>query len=238
MKKTWTDSLPQERAREQLRQLPLVHDACQAALQLPAISGVRERIRGTKSNNLPLRESALSARLEINDFLRTWSALVVDERRPQPSPGVTVGELTDFLLQHLSWVMHHFAAHDFVDELDATVKVGLAVVESIAVPQQHEAGRGCPTPECAGTVHARHRSGLGKQPVEILCTYGHRFVTDGQEQSETVTTSVAAWAAGVSEDTLRHWVHRGQIVRHGTPRRAEFDLSEVLRVAGKRHRRQ
>ena len=47
-----------------------------------------------------------------------------------------------------------------------------------------------------------------------------------------VPTELAALAAGVGEATIRKWVSRGKLTRYGTPRRALFDLDELLDLAG------
>lgn len=52
-----------------------------------------------------------------------------------------------------------------------------------------------------------------------------------------VPTAVAALAAGVSESTIRQWVHRGILTRYGTARHAEFDIDELTELAGARTRR-
>ena len=47
----------------------------------------------------------------------------------------------------------------------------------------------------------------------------------------TVPTELAALAVGVSEATIRKWASRGKIGRYGSPRRAEYDLAELLEIA-------
>ncbi|GAA2955911.1 MULTISPECIES: MerR family transcriptional regulator [Streptomyces] len=47
----------------------------------------------------------------------------------------------------------------------------------------------------------------------------------------TVPTELAALAAGVSPATIRKWASRGKLTRHGTPRRAEYDLDELRTLA-------
>ncbi|AEN14089.1 MULTISPECIES: MerR family transcriptional regulator [unclassified Streptomyces] len=47
----------------------------------------------------------------------------------------------------------------------------------------------------------------------------------------TVPTELAALAAGVSPATIRKWASRGKLTRHGTPRRAEYDLEELRALA-------
>ncbi|SNR59246.1 hypothetical protein SAMN06265355_104432 [Actinomadura mexicana] len=43
-----------------------------------------------------------------------------------------------------------------------------------------------------------------------------------------VPTGLAALAAGVSAATIRKWASRGKIKRFGTPRRALYDLNELM----------
>jgi hypothetical protein len=47
----------------------------------------------------------------------------------------------------------------------------------------------------------------------------------------TVSTQLAALAAGVSEATIRKWASRGKLTRYGRPGRAEYDLDELCALA-------
>ncbi|MEY2248131.1 MerR family transcriptional regulator [Streptomyces sp. BF23-18] len=46
-----------------------------------------------------------------------------------------------------------------------------------------------------------------------------------------VPTELAALALGVQEVTIRQWARRGKITRHGTARRALYDLDELTELA-------
>lgn len=46
----------------------------------------------------------------------------------------------------------------------------------------------------------------------------------------TVSTELAALAAGVSQATIRKWASRGKITRYGSPQRAEYDLNELYEI--------
>lgn len=50
----------------------------------------------------------------------------------------------------------------------------------------------------------------------------------GTWRRRTVPTQLAAIAAGVPEATIRKWASRGKLTRYGQPRRAEYDLDELL----------
>lgn len=50
----------------------------------------------------------------------------------------------------------------------------------------------------------------------------------GAWRRKTVPTQLAAIAAGVPEATIRKWASRGKLTRYGQPRRAEYDLDELL----------
>jgi hypothetical protein len=50
----------------------------------------------------------------------------------------------------------------------------------------------------------------------------------------TVPTELAAIAAGVTPATIRKWASRGKITRYGSPRRAEYDIEELLRIVALR----
>ncbi|MFC8076471.1 helix-turn-helix domain-containing protein [Streptomyces sp. NPDC057307] len=49
-----------------------------------------------------------------------------------------------------------------------------------------------------------------------------------------VPTELAALAAGVTPATIRKWASRGKITRYGEPRRALYDLTELLELAADR----
>lgn len=49
-----------------------------------------------------------------------------------------------------------------------------------------------------------------------------------------VPTELAALAAGVTEATIRKWASRGKITRYGEPRRALYDLTELLELTADR----
>ncbi|MFI6040975.1 hypothetical protein ACIA8C_05035 [Nocardia sp. NPDC051321] len=135
----------------------------------------------------------------------------------------------------LSWLAGHFAGNDFAGELDEAVGAGRAAVELITVTAENSRW-GCRVPDCDGTLHVSRDADTSGRPLEVICTNGHRLGV-GREHarpSRPVPTKVAAWAAGVSEDTIRQWVRRGKITRYGTTRRAEFDLTELLQVAARR----
>lgn len=50
-------------------------------------------------------------------------------------------------------------------------------------------------------------------------------------KQRTVPTELAALAVGVSEATIRKWASRGKIARYGSPRKAEYDLAELIEIA-------
>lgn len=52
-----------------------------------------------------------------------------------------------------------------------------------------------------------------------------------------VDTEAAAFAAGVAPATIRDWCRAHQLTRHGTRRKAMWDLAEVYRLATQRHAR-
>jgi predicted site-specific integrase-resolvase len=46
-----------------------------------------------------------------------------------------------------------------------------------------------------------------------------------------LTTTDAAYAAGVAPATIRKWAERGKIRRYGTPNRALWQLTEIAAAA-------
>ncbi|MEU8027623.1 hypothetical protein AB0C13_03160 [Streptomyces sp. NPDC049099] len=57
---------------------------------------------------------------------------------------------------------------------------------------------------------------------------------NGDRKIRRVPTELAALAAGVTEATIRKWASRGKITRHGSPRRAEYDLAELTALVAAR----
>ncbi|MBT2208006.1 MULTISPECIES: hypothetical protein [Actinomadura] len=56
-------------------------------------------------------------------------------------------------------------------------------------------------------------------------------------QTRLVPTELAALAAGVSEATIRKWASRRKLTRHGTTRRALYDLDEIIDLRAGESRR-
>jgi hypothetical protein len=50
----------------------------------------------------------------------------------------------------------------------------------------------------------------------------------GKPGARLVPTGLAALAAGVTAATIRKWASRGKIRRFGTPRKALYDLDELM----------
>ena len=55
-------------------------------------------------------------------------------------------------------------------------------------------------------------------------------MTDQRDDLRLVPTELAALAAGVDTATVRKWASRGKLTRYGKPRRAEYDLGEILHL--------
>jgi esterase/lipase superfamily enzyme len=49
-------------------------------------------------------------------------------------------------------------------------------------------------------------------------------------RGRTVTTDLAALAAGVPEATIRKWASRGKLTRYGSRNRAEYSLDELREI--------
>jgi hypothetical protein len=49
-----------------------------------------------------------------------------------------------------------------------------------------------------------------------------------------VPTELAAMAAGVTSATIRKWASRGKIRRFGTPRKALYDINDLMSLVGDR----
>lgn len=239
-----------ETARRNIASAPSLYDACRHALLPAPRAALPERIRGGRDNDLPLRESALEARLQLQSVLASWADLVVDERSLLARPERTIQNLAHFIGNHLIWLAGHFAGADFADELDEAVLAGQRAVDFVAANVKRNT-RQCPVAECTGTLSVQLDGNDSAGRPEILCTAGHRLSVDESVVLEqrgrtadrparpprTVTTQVAALTIGVSEDTIRQWVRRGKITRYGTPQRAEFDVAELLQVAQGRRKR-
>jgi hypothetical protein len=55
-----------------------------------------------------------------------------------------------------------------------------------------------------------------------------------RQRDRLVPTELAALAAGVSEATIRKWASRGKITRYGSPKKAAYDLDELMEIVAAR----
>jgi len=182
-------------------------------------------------------DHVIEARRKIEEILSSWTAMVVEELGVA-APQVGVRSHSGFLNAHAGWLAGHSSADDLMRELDD--------LAGAAVPVIDRRGRGpielgqCVEDGCFAPLVAD----VENSATLVRCEVGHRWsardwlrimyrdqsVAPDQDR-RLVPTKSAAQALGVSEATIRQWVHRGKLTRHGTRGNAAYDLAELAELA-------
>ncbi|MEU4172668.1 hypothetical protein AB0F46_38000 [Streptomyces sp. NPDC026665] len=153
------------RLTHDLERLPRLHDAC--GQLLTGADRPRDRTSGGGSAaGLPFNTAAADARSGIVGTLRSWGALVVQERGLGAPPDTPAG-ITDFLLLHSAWLAGHEAAGELSDEVARCVRRAGRVVDP--TPRRRVPVGDCVVPDCGGALTAAVRHGGAGQAVEVGC---------------------------------------------------------------------
>jgi MerR HTH family regulatory protein len=198
-----------------------------------------------------LNEELLETRAAIHDTLWSWSQLVADERNVTLNGSARQGlkHLVRFLMTHLHWLAAHQAATDFVDEIHDLAATGRTPHEQALA--KAVSAHTCIMPGCGAGLVAAVGSDADRFAAHIRCGAGHLWnadqwlvlkreierkeaLNDAQPGRRLVSTKAAAVALGVPEATIRQWARRGKLTRHGSSRRAQYDLDELTRLAERR----
>jgi hypothetical protein len=159
-----------ERLAAELKDLPRTHDNLVQAM-IPMSRPPFPRVKGTRSTSgITIDEDASSGRSEILGFLRSWSALVADERSLRKPASQECHALTSFLLTHLDWLLAHPTAADFDEETHTLAARLRRITDSVLT--QFDIGP-CVQPGCGGRLFALQSGNTGK--YEVQCGEGHAW---------------------------------------------------------------
>ncbi|MGW0965772.1 hypothetical protein [Streptomyces sp. NPDC002516] len=160
-----------------LRRLPRLYDEC--GQLLTGADRPRDRTSGGgTASGLPFNTAAAEARSGILGTLRSWGALVVQERRVGAPPDNPAG-ITDFLLRYSGWLVEHQAAGELSDEVARCVRRAGRVVDP--APRRRVTVGECVVPECGGALTAAIRRGGAHPAVEVGCDTEPAHRWSGQE---------------------------------------------------------
>ncbi|WRZ95467.1 hypothetical protein OHB54_44475 [Streptomyces sp. NBC_01007] len=165
------------RLTHDLRRLPRLHDEC--GQLLTGVDQPRDRTSGGGSaSGLPFNTAAAEARSGIVGTLRSWGALVVQERGVDAPPDAPA-QITDFLLRYSAWLLQHEAAGELSAEVARCVRRACRVIDP--TPRRRVPVGDCVVPDCGGTLTATARPGGADPAVEVGCDTAPAHRWSGQE---------------------------------------------------------
>ncbi|MFA3873259.1 hypothetical protein ABS735_06175 [Streptomyces sp. MMCC 100] len=164
------------RLTHDLRRLPRLYDEC--GQLLTGADRPRDRTSGGPLPGMAFNTAAADARSAIVGTLRSWAALVIEERgagAPRDAPE----EIAAFLLRHTDWLVAHGAAGELSDEVAQCVRRARRVIDP--APRHRTPVGGCVVPDCAGLLTAAARREGAESAVEISCDSDPAHRWSGQE---------------------------------------------------------
>ncbi|MGW2552551.1 hypothetical protein [Streptomyces sp. NPDC001635] len=164
------------RLTHDLQRLPRLHDEC--GRLLTGTDRPRDRTSGGPLPGMPFNTAAADARSAIVGLLRSWAALVIEERGVG-APRDTPPRLAALLLVHLDWLASHPAAGELSDEVSRCVRLARQVIDP--APRRRVPVGDCVVPGCRGVLLAAARSGSTAGTVEVGCDADPEHRWSGQE---------------------------------------------------------
>ncbi len=156
-----------DEAEEDLLELPGLYDMCAYVLN-PRHRPMRERVSGTRSRGIVLRDAVVSIRSDILGVLAAWCGLVSSERGVTGPDELSVPRLSTFVHIHFQWLTAHPAGPDFADELSTLADRARGVLTP--EPAAELTLGPCLRPGCGWTVRAD-----GHPPRRVRCDGGHEW---------------------------------------------------------------
>ncbi|AVH55980.1 hypothetical protein C4B68_09580 [Streptomyces dengpaensis] len=206
-----------DRLVAELRRLPRLYEEC--GRLLGGSDRARERTSGGPLPGLPFNTAASDARSAITGVLRSWSSVVVDERRTSPPP-TSVEALAAFLARHCDWLTTHQAAAELSRETATLVRDAHRVVDPS--PLRRVPIGPCVEADCRGVLVALVRPHRSEVPVEIRCdaAHDHRWSADEWlSLSRLLARETRVRWIGAA-DIARLWdIAPGSVYRHASERR-------------------
>jgi hypothetical protein len=159
--------------RASLLELPGIYADCESAL-LPRRNSSLQRVSGSRhTSGILIDDEAITTRSSILSFLASWSALVADERAVAKPARRDPGELTKFLVKHLSWLLAHPAAGDLAEEVG---QLTAHARRSADTPPALRLELGeCIHPNCDATMSTASGGREGRRSREVRCAAGHAW---------------------------------------------------------------
>ncbi|MFF5002828.1 hypothetical protein ACFY3G_08390 [Streptomyces phaeochromogenes] len=230
-----------DRLIAELRQLPRLHEEC--GRLLGGSDGPRERTSGGPLPGLPFNTAAADVRSAIAGVLRSWSSVVVEERRTS-APPTNVETLAAFLARHCDWLTAHQAAPELSQETALLVRDARRVIDPS--PLRRVPIGACVEADCQGGLVALVRPHRADTPLEIRCEAApaHRWSADEWlSLSRLLTRETRVHWVGAA-DIARLWnIPPGSVYRHASEqrwrRRAEggrtyYHCEDIQRTLGAR----
>ncbi|WP_455354453.1 hypothetical protein [Streptomyces sp. SYSU K217416] len=206
-----------------LRGLPRQYEEC--GLRLGGSDQPRERTSGGPLPGMPFNTAAAETRSAILGVLRSWAAVVVEQRRVAAPPEGTVSRLALFLVRHAEWLGTHEAAADVSEEVARLVRRARRVIDPD--PLRRVPIGDCVEPDCGGALTATVKSRQPQIPAEITCEadpahrwLGHEWLQLSRRLASVRRTapgsgaeeSAAPGSPDATDDAVR-WVGAAEIAR-------------------------
>jgi hypothetical protein len=175
--------------------------------------------RGGSEKALPFNPTASELGWVLRNTLSTWCRLISEERgKPlpegeNPPPAVVAG----WLLHHTTWLRHHRAGHEAVEEITSAVNQIRKAVDR--PPERIYAG---PCVECGGDMYGKP----GAEVVECRpCGIGYEVAgrvawMKAQVYGRLVTARegvvlLSRFGLPVVQKTIDKWFERKRLAEHG-----------------------
>jgi hypothetical protein len=159
-----------ERLKGNVARLPELYRDCEDMLAGGRARSI-ERVRGGTPGGVSLNDAIVAARADMLAVASSWAGLVADERQLRVRPQRTIGELSHFLLTHLSWIAQHSAVNDAVREFFRVVRAAEEAMEPVSATAV-ELGS-CQEPGCDARIYATLNA--TSIPARVSCERGHRW---------------------------------------------------------------
>lgn len=145
-------------------------------LRLAGSGSAGEKTSGTPNRGIAIDERAVEMRSEIKEMLRSWAAMIAEERGWEP-PDDEVRPIAEFVARDPSWLAAHGAAADASSEFRDLVRRAYSVAYPSGARrwQIKRDGQTVPCPEsteegpCPGTLWALLRRTDSLLPSVLQC---------------------------------------------------------------------
>ncbi|NLU70225.1 hypothetical protein [Streptomyces sp. HNM0574] len=134
-------------------------------------NGPRERVSGSRSVGISLREEAVTARADIMALLAGWAGTVARSRGIAGPEQREARELVRFLVGNLDWLLDRPDAADFATAAAEAGETARRAIQSEPVPRT--ALGPCLDPGCQSTVYVEPAGPDSLAQHRVRCEAGH-----------------------------------------------------------------